>query len=107
MSPLAVDRAGSVGTLVGVRAEGIALRLREALGQPGGPVRVEVAERSRVRQHGNPRLGCGRDGAAPACLGIIEALRERWIQEQVDELWLLAECMAHRIEQPSANNAPP
>src|ERR1051325_3808287 len=71
--PLRVDDAsvGAVGSLVGVRAEEVALRLREVEREVLGAVRVEVAERGREGGDGYARPYRGRDGATPVRLRAL------------------------------------
>src|SRR5919202_5944619 len=86
--PLRVDGplVGAVRADVGVRAEEVALRLREVERQLGGPVRVEVADRGRHAGGGDARLHRGGDGPAPVTLRALDVGAEVRVEQEVRQI---------------------
>src|ERR671914_961632 len=67
-APQGVERAVAVDAAVGVRAEEVALSLRERGRKPFGPQRVVVGQRGGEPGGGHAELGGGGDHAPPAVL---------------------------------------
>src|ERR1051325_11162968 len=88
--PLRVDDAsvGAVGALVGVRAEEVALRLREVEREVLGAVRVEVAERGREGGDGDARLRGRGDHAPPVRLRALDVCVEVGVEQEIRQIVL-------------------
>src|ERR1051325_9036642 len=86
--PLRVDDAsvGAVGSLVGVRAEEVALRLREVEREILGAVRVEVAERGREGRDGNAGLRRRGDDPTPVGLRALNVGVELGVEQEVRQV---------------------
>ena len=85
-APVGVHEAGTLDALVGVRAERVALRLRQVLRQPRGAIAVEVGEARAERRHrdARPRPRRRRRAASPA-RRALQLARDRRIEQQVDQ----------------------
>src|SRR4051812_27663001 len=68
-APLDMDHAGTIDALEFVRAERIALRLREVLRQPGSVIAVEVGQAGAEGRDGDSTRARGGDDAPPARRG--------------------------------------
>src|SRR5687768_1823277 len=81
--PLRVEAARLVDTLVGVRAEVVALRLDHVGGQAGAPVAVVVVERGAGGGARDAPLPRGAHGVTPAGLPPVDVLTELRVEQQV------------------------
>src|SRR6185312_12394709 len=70
--PVGMYETGALDPLELVRAERVALRLREVLRQAGRRVTVEIGQAGGQRRHGDAARGRGADDAAPSGGGALQ-----------------------------------
>src|SRR5581483_254149 len=79
-------KLGLVNPFIRVRAEEVALRLRQVERQVRGAVGVEVSEARRHRLHRDARRLRGRDGLPPARLGFEDPRLEVGVEQQIGQV---------------------
>src|SRR5437588_5314381 len=105
--PLGVNRAaaGLVRALVCVRAEEVALRLREIEREFRRPVGVEVADGGRHAGRGDARLHRGGDGPPPVTLRALDVSVEFGVEQKVRQVGAAVVGLLDLAEEPRADNA--
>src|SRR5215204_587165 len=105
--PLRVDEAGvgAVGALVGVRAEEVALRLRQVERQVLGAVRVEVAERGREGRDGDAGLRGRGDDPTPVGLRTLNVGVELGVEQQIRQVMAPVVGVLNFAEEARADDA--
>src|SRR5262245_60024479 len=96
---------GVVGALVGVRAEGVALRLREVLLQARRAAGVEVAESRRERRKREAGREPRGDDLAPRIVRAIENFGERSGEHEAREIAALLIGVHDLVEESGADDA--
>src|SRR5437868_7803969 len=91
--PVGVEELAArlIHALVRVRAEIIALGLKEVGRKPFAPVAVIKRQRSAEGRHRNSLFYSGRDCIAPGTVRAIESFAEKRIQHQVGKLGMFRE----------------
>src|SRR5690349_17078596 len=94
-----------VQALVRVRAEVIALRLRQVLRQAGGAIAVEVSEARAHRRYGHAQAGCRLHGQPPVRLRRLYPVVELVVKQQVRKAGAAIIRIHDRIEKARADDA--
>src|SRR5512138_3117520 len=103
--PIRMERALTVEAAVGMRAEVIALGLREVGWQPLTAIRVEVCERRAQCQHRDAHANRSLDEEAPALLARLYGLAEGVVQQEVRKRGISSKCSRDIAEQAGTDNA--
>merc|ERR1712183_129515 len=88
-----------------VRTKVVTLRLEQRGRQRLGAHAVIKGNSAREGRRGHtPQYGLGND-AAPAIFGLADGIREEVVEQQVLEIWVLAEGIRNVLQKYRANNA--
>ena len=102
-----MEDAVAIDAAIRVRAEEVALRLRQVRRQPRAAIGIVVGERGAEARHRNAEADGGLHDEAPAALDVGPADRrpERVVEQQVDEVRVALERLADVAEQRGADDA--
>src|SRR5205085_417861 len=94
-----------IDALVCVRAEVIALRLRQVLRQARRAIAVEVGEARAHRRHSDPHAGGRLQGQPPVRLRRLYPAVERFVKQKIGEVGAAIIRTHDRIEEARADDA--
>ena len=92
-----MEDAFPIDAPVGVRAEVVALGLREVGGQAFAAVGIEVRQGCRGCQHGNAQPDPGLQCFSPDCLMIQDNVTEGVIKQQIGQLGVSLKCTSNMV----------
>ena len=94
-----------IGALVGVRAEEVALGLKQVCRKHGAAVAVVIAERCAEGGDWDAGESCEGDDFAPILLELVEEVREEWGEHEIAQFRIGAVCVGDVVEETSTDDA--
>jgi hypothetical protein len=102
--PLSVEHTFFIGTLIGMRAEIVTLRLNQVSRQDCRTIAIVVGNGSRERRNRNTILNSICNNIAQGLLIIIGDLLEVWRQQQVGNAGILLIGISNLLQELSTND---